>query len=314
MKLHPKRNGSKDLPNSDKDKLHTIKARLTRVSETVRQNQLSEEKKKAETPAKPRIETVRLVPPAAKTLRVKITRKTGNLTLNSASQVSAPSPGHPAALPAPASDEVVWKGRKMHGRHLPVLQCNNCSISRVCTKFKAGYECAFLPFLNSHRVESTDDLIKYMKLMTGNAMKRAQLMSIIETANGGMPSVETSEALDMAFRQLKDLHGVMSEKNEDTIEIEGDATIVGSIFGGMKLESVIAETAAMKKADPVLALPEVPLAQDDVRALSDANVSDELIRDALLGATGNSAVRGNPKNGLQSKELGEISQSEISKT
>lgn len=310
MKLHLKRNAKPSLADQDKNKAHKIHQRLTRVSETVRRTQIAKEVAKAKTPAKPRAD---VEPPAApkpaNLVKIKLTRKVpvaapaGNLTLNSGDEG--------AGSPAVASDEVVWKGRKMHGRHLPVLQCNNCSISRVCTKFKAGYECAFLPFLHSHKVESAHDLIKYMKLMTGNAMKRAQLMSIIETANGGMPSVETSEALDMAFRQLKELHQVMTEKTEeDSVEIEGDATVIGSIFGGMKLTRIIEETAQMKKADPVLALPDVPLAQDDVRSVSSPDVSDELIRDALLGSSGAPSSKKN----LQSSALSTISETEISKS
>ncbi len=289
--------------SSDAKKASTIQIRLKKVSETVRHKQIAAEKS---TPAIPR------TPLPAGKVKITLKRKTpppaGNLTLNSGSQVAVQDvPGHPAPVPT----DVLWKGRKMHGRHLPVLQCNNCSISRVCPKFKAGYECAYLPFLNSHKVETAEDLIEYMKMMAGNSMKRVQLMSIIETANGGMPSVETSEAMDMAFRQLKELHGVVTENaGEDSVEIEGDATILGAIFGGMKLEKIVDETRNMKQTDPImLTLPEVPLAQGDIRAPAPADVSEELIRDAIMGPSGGLQ----PKKNLQAPQIGSIAQGEITK-
>lgn len=311
MKLTITRNSKVDVSNSDRQRMHTIRIRLRQASEGVRSVKLAEEQNNQllDVP-KPRTDDVATPAPVklpSTNLRVKITRPAGkNLTLNLAKGAGRPT-AKGSELSTQVSEEVLWKARRMHGRHLPVLQCNNCSISRVCPKFKAGYECAYLPYLNSHRVESTEDLLKYMKLMVGNSMKRAQLMSLIETSNGGMPSVETSEALDMSFRQLKELHGVMTESGEESIEIEGDATIVGSIFGGMKLEKIIEETQEMKRADPMLSLPDVPLAADDIQSLPSADVSEELIRDALLGATGNIK----PKKDLHTQPVASIAQSDL---
>lgn len=219
-------------------------------------------------------------------MRVRLIRKGKNLTLNSAPA----APTTPAQLAKVDKDKATWEARKMHGRHLPVLACSRCSISSNCPKFKAGYECAYLPYLNSHKVESTDDLLKYMKLMVGNSMKRAQMMSIVESASGGMPSLETSEALDTAFRQLKELHGVMkAEIPDDTLEIEADSSIVGSLFGGMKMKRVMDDTETMFRNDPMLSLPaEVKRSDSDpVQQVSVAHLStQELIKDMLLSPTG----------------------------
>lgn len=250
--------------------------KLTKKSEAVRQEELHEQRKVLVT-AKPREGNV----------KIKLTRKrgAGNLTLNSAHPAPADT-----GLPATAqADSPVWQARKMHGRHLPVLVCSNCSISRVCPKFRAGYECAYLPYLNSHKVESVDDLVKYMKIMVGNSMKRAQMMSIIEAASGGMPSVETSESLDTAFRQLKDLHSVMKDSgsDEDIIEIEGDNSIIGNLFGGLKLQKLVEQTDDMHKNDPMISLPapapDVPrAATDPIAQVSAASLNtQELIKDAI---------------------------------
>lgn len=244
-----------------------LTVKLKKKSEIVRRAELEEASKLAQE-TKPRDATV----------RVKITRKGKNLTLNSALGAPKPNTGLPAS-------DAVWQARKMHGRHLPVLACNTCSISRSCPKFKAGYECAYLPYLNSHKVETTEDLVKYMKIMVGNSMKRAQMMSIVEAASGGMPSVETSESLDTAFRQLRELHTVLKENDtDDTIEMEGDSTVIGSLFGGLQMKRTLEETEEMFKNDPMLALPaEVPRAETDkVAQLQAADINTQmLIKEAL---------------------------------
>ena len=237
-----------------------------------------------------------------------------NLTLNSAKEGRLTNTGRPAGTVALSPEQSLkeqrrWKARSFYGRHLPVLQCNNCSLSRTCPKFRAGYECAFLPYLNSHRVETVDDLKKYMKQFVGNSMRRAQLMNIIEAANGGMPSVETSEALDMAFRQLKELHGVLSDGTEETIEIEGSESLVGSIFGGMKLKLLVEETAKMHSVDPVVDLPQVPQTEKSSAIPDDANIAQELLKDAILGQGAGS----DSKKGLRSLPEVSIEVSEIQK-
>lgn len=284
----------------DTKKRKVIRMRLTSLSEQQRRTELASDAAAAKTPA--------------------FKRSSENLILNSAKLAKSDgtlSTGRPAGVLAkgPSPEEQLkekrkWKARSFSGRHLPVLQCNNCSLSRVCSKFRAGYECAFLPYLSSHKVESVADLSKYMKELVGNSMRRAQLMNIIETANGGMPSLETSEALDMAFRQLKDLHGVLADGTEDVLEIEGDASVVGAIFGGMKLEKLRAETETMHRADPILDLPLV--AQTETPAAlqpMEDNVAQDLLRDAILNQTGS----GQGKKDLRSLPEISIEVSEVNK-
>lgn len=269
----------------DVKKKKIIVMRLNRLSENTRKTELA---------------VVKDAPPV-------LAREPGNLTLNFSRKIK---PGAASPTVVDEKEKKKWKARSFSGRHLPVLQCNNCSLSRVCPKFKAGYECAFLPFLNSHKVESPSDLVKYMKEFVGNSMRRAQMMSIVETANGGMPSLETSEALDMAFRQLKDLHGVMSDGTEDTLTIEGDASLVGSIFGGMKLEKLREETSKMHLADPVLALPHVPEAPTPLAQQTlEANIAQDLLRDAIL----NGSKAANSKKDLRSLPDVSIEVSEVTK-
>lgn len=267
-------------PLASAAKPRKIKIRLTRLSEKLRKTQLLSE----DTPAKPRLD----------------------LTLNPTTALT----GRPAAELAVAEtpeQKRLWKARSFAGRHLPVLQCNNCSLSRVCQKYRAGYECAFLPFLHSHRIETVQDLTRYMKDFVGNSMRRAQLMNIIETANGGMPSVETSEALDMAFNQLKSLHQVMTEGGE-TIELEGDAnSVIGAIFGGMQAKKLIEETAQMRKADPIVDLPPVPQTENPTALPQDPNIAQELLRDAIL----NQRDGASNKKDLQKSQEASIEVSEV---
>lgn len=71
-------------------------------------------------------------------------------------------------------------------------------------------------------------------------MTRAHRQTMMETLQGGMPSLETSESMNMAFMQLKQLHDTMIENSaEVSLETE-DETIIGKIFGG--LASLIEDT------------------------------------------------------------------------
>jgi hypothetical protein len=78
----------------------------------------------------------------------------------------------------------------------------------------------------------------------------------------------------------------------------------------MKLETMVKETADMKQNEPQLALPEVPLAQGDIMAPRPADISEELIRDAVLGST----VVIDSKKGLPKPAIASIHQSEVTRT
>jgi len=124
--------------------------------------------------------------------------------------------------------------RKFYSPKMPCLQCNLCSFSSACPQFKAGYECAFLPFLNSHKIDTTDDLLHYMKELLSANMRRAHLSMMMETLTGAPPSPELSESLNLAFAQLTSLHDKMSESTENILELEtDDNSIIGKIFGSL---------------------------------------------------------------------------------
>jgi hypothetical protein len=124
--------------------------------------------------------------------------------------------------------------RKFYNKQMPQLQCNSCSFAQSCPQMKAGYECAFLPFLNSHKVETMDDLLEYAKELTGANMRRSHLLLIMETLSGAQPSLEVAESLNLSFTQLMALHKMMGENSESSFELEtDDQGIISQIFGGL---------------------------------------------------------------------------------
>lgn len=294
MKLKFTRKGKVDIKSTDAKTAQKIGDRLTTLSQNNRAEALTESRRLQ--PALPREPAT---PPG---------EGTPNLTLNSKRRTLTTSSAAANALALEAENEDTkrkWKARSFFGRHLTTLQCNNCTISRVCPKFKAGYECAYLPYLNSHKIETAGDLIRYMKQFAENSMRRAQLMSIQESASGGMPSLEASEALDMAFKQLKDLHTVITEENEESVELEGSHSLIGSIFGGMKAKKLLEETREMKRVDPIVDIPQTPVPQATAAELQAQDISAELIRDAVIN-------QGNARKSLQMPATASIEQGELS--
>jgi hypothetical protein len=179
----------------------------------------------------------------------------------------------------PPSSEQMKKVRAMrqfYNKQMPVLQCNNCQFSNVCPQFKAGYECAFLPFLNSQRINTERDLLDAMKTVTGANMRRAHVMTLMETLSGAAPSLETSEALNLTFMQLAKLHEVMGEQDEDTLEIDADDSIIGRLFGG--LHNLVDQTQKVRQA-PI----EVPVVV--------SSVPSEQPQDAVLNTLMGDEVR-----------------------
>jgi hypothetical protein len=125
--------------------------------------------------------------------------------------------------------------RRFYNKQMPVLHCSACAFSSTCPQFKAGYKCAFLPFLNSHRIESEKDLIEAMKEVAGVNMRRMHLATLMETLSGGMPSFETTEALTLTFQQMAKLHEITSKADEASFSIEtNDNSVVNRIFGGFQ--------------------------------------------------------------------------------
>lgn len=123
--------------------------------------------------------------------------------------------------------------RNFYGPKMPKMQCNTCQVSSVCPQYRAGYECAFLPFLKAHRIEDESDLVEYMKNLLGANMRRIHVSTLMETASGAAPSLELSEQLNLAFSQLKQLTDLMRE-GDGELEFEtNDESIIKQIFGGL---------------------------------------------------------------------------------
>lgn len=136
----------------------------------------------------------------------------------------------------PPSSEHMRKVRAMrrfYGKQMPVPQCSTCAFSANCPQFKAGHECAFKPFLQSHSVDSLADLMFYMKELLGANMQRLHLATIFERLTGGTPSAELSESYAMLFQQLTQLHEMESSKGAEISVSTDDESIISKLFGGM---------------------------------------------------------------------------------
>jgi hypothetical protein len=120
--------------------------------------------------------------------------------------------------------------RRFYGKQMPVPQCSTCAFSANCPQFKAGHECAFKPFLQSHKVDNIQDLMFYMKELLGSNLQRLHLATIFERLTGGTPSTELSESYAMLFQQLNQLHTLEAESKEITLTTD-DTSVIAKLFG-----------------------------------------------------------------------------------
>jgi hypothetical protein len=173
--------------------------------------------------------------------------------------------------------------RKIWNPRMPSLNCSNCQMSAQCEQFKAGYVCAFEPFLQSHTIDSEEDLMFYAKEMLQEGIKRAQLTIIFEKMAGGKPSLETTESLAYLFDQLVRLHERMSDMNKVSIEVESkDSSIVHRLFGN--IETLVNNTrdAKEKPIDVITVSGETKLQERDMLQLPERTshtVNEDLVRD-----------------------------------
>lgn len=170
--------------------------------------------------------------------------------------------------------------RRFYNKQMPVLQCSGCAYANVCPQFKAGYECAFLPFLNAHKVESEKDLVEYMKELLGAQMRRTHQALLMETLAGGAPSLETSEALNLAFMQLNTLHTKMADADKANISIEtNDSSIISKIFGDLTSLKNQTKAAQAKPIEVSPVIQSISNSVDSPLLLEDrkADVNDALI-------------------------------------
>lgn len=170
--------------------------------------------------------------------------------------------------------------QRLDNNQLPNLACSNCAFSANCPKFRAGYECAFIPFLKSHRIESEDDLMFYMGELCTSQMQRAQLLLIFERLQGGKPDLETSESLAHAFDQLNKFQQVLAERGKVTIEVDtDDGSIIGKLFGS--LDQLVHDTESAQLTPQVLdSAGEANLLADaEQDVLLDENSTNPLVRE-----------------------------------
>ena len=125
--------------------------------------------------------------------------------------------------------------RKLYGTKMPVPVCNTCAYSTNCPSFKPGYECAFVPFLQSHKIDSLDDIMEAMENLVESGMQRMHLAAIMERLSGGAPSAELSEGHAMLFGQLEKLHSIKREGESGPGGGESGEGIIKKLFGGTKI-------------------------------------------------------------------------------
>ena len=138
--------------------------------------------------------------------------------------------------------------RSFYGKQMPAMRCDSCAVSSSCPKFRTGYECAYLPFLNSHSIKNMTDLVHGMKQLATASIRRAHFSAMIEQMTGERPSTEVTEQLMLAAKQMNDLYMALS-KNDLTLELQGDGqSIVAKIFGS--LDSFTQQIDKVRK-DPI---------------------------------------------------------------
>ena len=155
--------------------------------------------------------------------------------------------------------------RRFYNKQMPVLQCSGCAFAQSCPQFKAGYECAFLPYLNSHQISSEADLLESMKDLSEASIRRAHLQTLMETLTGGMPSLEVSESLKLAFDQVKDLHERLTEANRVSISVESeDESVIAKLFGN--LDNLVGDTKSSSSNPIVVPLdrPALPMPDTEI--------------------------------------------------
>lgn len=160
---------------------------------------------------------------------------------------------------------------------MPQLQCSSCQFSQQCPQYRAGYVCAFIPFLNSHRVETTTDLVEAMKEVCGSSMRRVHLMTMFETLSGQKPGFETTEAMASAFEQLRRLHETIVEGGEISVETDDDS-IIGKLFGG--LNNLIDSTRDAQNNPVEIPVPQLTDVADSIPIFAEKSEVDlELVKE-----------------------------------
>jgi hypothetical protein len=227
MKLKIKRKGqSASLEEKDAKKATDLTKRLKKTSAIKRKAELKLERKELFKPALPRnaLGSTPILPPAT-TVKLNIQgNRRGMHVANDSGEMKK-----------------IRAMRRIYNKQMPTPACDTCAFQSQCPSFKAGFECAFLPFLNAHSCDTVEDLIDNMENLITSNMRRAHQAAIMETLSGGVPSQELSESLNLLFFQLKELHKLRTENDQVNMQIEtSDNSVIGKIFGS--LDTLLGET------------------------------------------------------------------------
>lgn len=136
-------------------------------------------------------------------------------------------------------------------KQMPTMVCSNCAFSNQCPQYKPDHVCYYTPFLNSHKIETVDDILNYAKQVATQSVRRVHMMQIIESFRSGVPTSDTTEAMQLAFSQLTELEKRITEREqmeaeENEIEVEADGSLLGQLFSG--LDSLKDKTAKARSA------------------------------------------------------------------
>lgn len=215
----------------------------------------------------------------------------------------------------PSSEEMqrVRSMRKFYGRHMPVPQCSTCAFSTNCPHFKADFECAFIPFLNSHKVETVEDLMVAMENMLESNTQRLHLATIFERIGGGAPSTELSESYAMLFQQLQQLHEI--KKTGGLRAPSAHNSVIVQLFGdvGMLVRSTAHHHKEIAEA-PI----DIPTETDSghqlelTEASKAAPVSEELLED--FRASSRETAEAQPSAPAKRTPMAVIAQGTITKS
>lgn len=192
--------------------------------------------------------------------------------------------------------------RKFYGKQMPKLACNSCSFQNSCPKFRAGYECAFIPFLQSHEIRNEKDLVEEMKTMATANVQRMHMASAFETLSGSAPSLDLTESMNGVFNQMKELYNLMMDVEETETDLQVSDTVIGKLFGNLdelvgsaseaclELEAIGEQIAVdSAKSLDTDSNPE-ELAIQDMQSTSKDNVL-ELVNDVAVRALGLRSVQ-----------------------
>lgn len=267
VKFPSKKSNGHSVSQIDEKRSQTLSRSLAKLSQSKRQEELVLTQEK----------------PVRRPFKLTIKK-----TASPAMDLSEAEPKNKRGLHNKGNSEHMRKIRLMRriyrNKQLPVLQCNTCAYATSCPSYKAGYECAYLPFLNSHGIENETDVIGYLKELISAKIRRVHLATLMETMSGAAPSLELSESMQMAVESLFKLHERLQKGEKTELTFEGDTSVIGRLFGSF--DNLLADTKHAQTEDmskDLAALPpplqhsnEIIEVESELIPGTDSNINHEL--------------------------------------